>query len=121
MIFPNRNGEEDPQQAENQSSLDTVDDYEGDFDIRSILPESLEALHLEGTWQDADKWNGVVKILDSESPMTPNLKSIYLEREIGRDEYQRPVFGPKSTEGAEKLPELGENPLNQYIDGHGYC
>jgi hypothetical protein len=52
--------------------------------------------------------------------MTPNMKSIYLERDAGYEEYQYPIFEIKRTEGAVKMPRMVENLLVRFIDGHAH-
>ncbi|KAF2654720.1 hypothetical protein K491DRAFT_459535 [Lophiostoma macrostomum CBS 122681] len=49
------------------------------FDPRSILPESLEALHLKGPFTD-EEWLTLTQLLEESSDFTPNLKTIRLSK-----------------------------------------
>lgn len=83
------------------------------FDIRTLLPESLEELHIYGLFDD-DEWERMNKLIEGQSKLTPNLSKIYIES-TETDQYR-----VKKTEAGESLPRIYDNPLRTYLDGHGY-
>ncbi|KAF2133481.1 hypothetical protein P153DRAFT_393298 [Dothidotthia symphoricarpi CBS 119687] len=104
MIWP----EED---MELEDSLDQgfhTSDDEPAFDIRSILPESLQELYLEGTADDVE-WDRLTEPFSRPSDATPHLTKLRIASE-GRD-----VVG-----SAPRPQAMFDHPLQRLLDGHGY-
>jgi hypothetical protein len=81
-----------------------------DFDLRTILPASLEALHLEGPCDDRE-WERLGKFCDEASDLLPNLSRIYIA-----DRRRNKAIG---TPDGERLPGTSENPLTEFLQGQG--
>ncbi|KAJ4290991.1 hypothetical protein N0V90_010187 [Kalmusia sp. IMI 367209] len=77
-----------------------------EFDVRSLLPASLEALYLEGAFTH-EEMEEVSKIRDGPSEFTPLLKKIWIQ-----DTYQ-------TRQDNEELPGVWANPLHRYLEGQG--
>jgi hypothetical protein len=98
---------------EDHQELDT------DFDVRTILPESLQELYLHGTFFDTDghyEWQAMERAFLSPNSMTPNLS---LEKTCIRQRW--------NDETRERIG-TAEDPVNAYtdplmtkfFDGHGF-
>lgn len=81
------------------------------FDIRTILPTSLEALHIQGPYDD-HQWERLAKLCTGTSDLVPNLSRIYIT-----DRQRNEVI---STEDGEKLLGVNESPLIDLLQGQGY-
>ncbi|KAK7192911.1 hypothetical protein DPSP01_005120 [Paraphaeosphaeria sporulosa] len=78
---------------------------ESDFDVRSVLPASLEKLYFTGSFTEEEK-ELVKKIREAPSDYTPLLNKIYIEdRSVSFKE--------------EEVPGIYANPLFKYLEGHG--
>ncbi|KAF2444410.1 hypothetical protein P171DRAFT_521748 [Karstenula rhodostoma CBS 690.94] len=76
------------------------------FDVRSVLPESLEKLCLTGSFTEEEK-ELVSRIRDTPSEYTPLLKKIYI-----RDSSVLLLQD-------EDVPGIYVNPLMKHLEGHG--
>lgn len=82
---------------------ETADANSG-FDVHSVLPASLETLHLTGPFTEEEK--EMVGKVREPSEYTPLLKKIYI--------------GERSAlVGDGELPNVYNNPLLKYLEGHG--
>lgn len=78
---------------------------DSDFDVRSVLPASLERLYLTGSFTE-EEMELVSKIQDVPSDYTPLLKNIYIRnRSFSLEE--------------EEVPGIYSNPLMKHLEGHG--
>ncbi|KAF2818485.1 hypothetical protein CC86DRAFT_364086 [Ophiobolus disseminans] len=99
---------------EDNIALDT------DFDIRSILPESLQELYLHGTFFDTDghyEWQAMERVFHHPNPMTPNLS---LEKTCIRQVWNGGEIRERI--GTADAPlSVDDHPLmHELFDGHGY-
>jgi hypothetical protein len=92
------NHEQHPQQVLNHAA---------DFDLHAILPPSLESLHLEGQFTDAE-WEDICKTFEVESPLTPKLRNVFLGRIDGT--FAVPLLEDSGSEPREKI-HIHRNPL----------
>lgn len=76
-----------------------------DFDLRSLLPKSLEKLCLTGSFTEEEK-EQVEKIREAPSDFTPLLEKIYIQDYSMRLEN-------------EDVPGIHANPLLKLLEGHG--
>ena len=89
-------------------------DSDTDFDLRSLLPASLEKLYLTG-FSTNDEMILASKIQDSESELTPLLKKIY----IGNN-WETNELGECTTFlEHHDVPGIYTNPLTKYLEGQG--
>jgi hypothetical protein len=81
------------------------EDAHKDFDVRSLLPASLEKLHLTGPLTEEEK-EQISKIRDGPNEYTPLLRKIYIrDSSIMLED--------------EDVPSIYKNPLMKYLEGHG--
>lgn len=86
------------------------------FDIRNILPESLEELHLDGTTFDDDDWEQLTEIMDYPNAATPNLDKMRIVRKEKMWPFKLiDVFGD-----APQDRSTYQNPITKLLEGHGY-
>lgn len=88
-------------------------DRNKDFDVRSVLPASLEKLYLTGPISSEEK-EALEKLQHSESEFTPLLKNIYVRASLGFDD-----TGILEEE-EEGIPSIHKNPLMRFLEGQGY-
>jgi hypothetical protein len=108
--------EEDPQHDEpleegyyREEHNEGIDD---DFDIRTILPESIEELHLGGDFKVFEEWERLENAFDASSASTPNLT---LEKTcIQRGDWSDRIGNAEHRSG------LWSHPLTRLFVGHGY-
>ncbi|KAF2126298.1 hypothetical protein P153DRAFT_389040 [Dothidotthia symphoricarpi CBS 119687] len=83
------------------------------FDLREILPSSLEALHLHGDFDDAE-WEAIKKILVGTRESVPNLHNIYIQRGSRRSD------NVAKSEAGEKVSSEWVHRLFTYLKGQGW-
>jgi hypothetical protein len=87
------------------------------FDVKAILPESLESLHLVGPFKD-ESGERIFKTLTDRDGALPNLRYLYIHEEDDTVE-----SGYMIETGAEPdfaIRDIYKNPLGRLIEGHGY-
>jgi hypothetical protein len=97
---------------EDYKALDT------DFDVRNILPESLERLDLHGTFHNEGEyeWRAMERVFAVPNPATPHLT---MENTSIRRTWNNETREQIGT--AEEPVSMYEHPLlSTLFDGHGY-
>jgi hypothetical protein len=89
-----------------------------DFDPRSILPASLESLHLTGYFTD-EEWDALTELLDEPSDYTPNLRSIRLSKQVAWND-RRHWTSSGTAEDAHLPHTAWRKSFNKLIQGHSY-
>ncbi|KAF1957044.1 hypothetical protein CC80DRAFT_535005 [Byssothecium circinans] len=84
-----------------------VGQYAADYDIHTLLPESLESLHIAGPFHDAD-WEDINVTFEERSPLTPKLSNVFIQRTRTHGD-TRPEDREGGTEPREKLPFTQNN------------
>ncbi|CAO2658191.1 Nn.00g059140.m01.CDS01 [Neocucurbitaria sp. VM-36] len=110
MLLPN--DKESYDDAPLQHGFRTEDKPAAGFDVRDILPESLQELYLHGVFEDAD-WEELTELLKSPNPATPNIDKMCIRNLGGGQPYV--MFGD-----APPPRDLYSNPLARLFQGHGY-
>lgn len=82
-----------------------------ELDIRTVLPQSLEELYLEGTFDNAE-WACLTEPFNTANSATPNLRTVRIERYGGGRE-PTDVFGVAQPQG-----DLWK--LMYLFQGHGW-
>jgi hypothetical protein len=94
-------------------------DIDKDWDVRTILPESLEYLYIHGNFPDdddgIDEWDKMKSVFESPCPSTPNLA---WERTCIR-RYRQGVVREVIGEAEEPIP-MGSRLHAQLFEGHGF-
>ena len=85
------------------------------FDVRTILPESLQELYLHGAFDD-DDWENLTEIFEHANAATPNLDKVCIRRHAA-------VWPHNILAVIGDAPDPGrthQSPLARLFDGHGY-
>ena len=94
---------------------DAVAEESKDFDLRSLLPASLEKLYLTGDFSYQQQ-KELEKIMDNESEYTPRLKKIYIkDSRAAWAEYSEFRMSKKRPD----VPGIKENPLMHHLEDQG--
>ncbi|KAH7125655.1 hypothetical protein B0J11DRAFT_311452 [Dendryphion nanum] len=96
--------------------MDLTPDEEKTFDLRDILPASLEELQIFGNFSD-DEWAAIQRVLVGKNDMTPNLRNVYIERRHGDNPNSLEVA---RSEGGQKISNEWTATLFAKLTGHGW-
>lgn len=89
--------------------------FTSDYDVRNLLPKSLESLHLEGAFIDPE-WEDISAIFERPNDHVPNLSNVYLERKPGTD-IDDTTFAVGGSEQRHRILNIEENPLSKLLHG----
>ncbi|CAI6325492.1 unnamed protein product [Periconia digitata] len=79
--------------------------YHTEYDVRELLPETLESLHLLGEFSD-NQWQQVCANFAHDSPLTPKLRNVFIERE---DSHETAGSKPRKS-----IVSISKNPLARF-------
>ena len=87
------------------------------YDVRDILPESLQELCLHGFFDD-DEWEDLKRVFDLPHPATPHLTGhgLHIQRHENSNRYSPTleVYGR-----APEPPSMLKRPVGLLLSGHG--